>query len=178
MAVPVLQTHTTNTLSSQTSWPINVPAGTVEGDLLIVLLFNNVNTTGWTAPAGWTAGAPIFNGTVKHNVWYRIATASEPASYSWSCSSNRTGVISMLRISGAYQSSPIEASWVGEQTASSTSPNPFTSSSISPTDIDDLEIIALSSPTTGTQSWVAVTSGYTEQFDSVGIGGAAWMAVM
>jgi hypothetical protein len=64
----------------------NVPAGTVEGDLLVATLDTSGNNA-MGAPTGWTTVKTVYtsatyNRTITMQV--RLAPASPPASYSWS----------------------------------------------------------------------------------------------
>lgn len=65
---------------------VPVPSGTQEGDLLLVSVVSaNATITflqeGWTSTGPESPGAGIGTGTMRHRALWRIATASEPATY-------------------------------------------------------------------------------------------------
>lgn len=90
---------------------VNVPTGTVDGDLLvaIVSIDNSEDTLPITAPAGWTQ---IFQhgqtggGQSALGVWWRIAS-SEPSSYSFSWTPAEEAFGAILRVVGAHLAAPI-----------------------------------------------------------------------
>lgn len=68
---------------------INKPTGTVEGDLMIALMSAETNST-WTGDTGWTE--VLDQGTNPSlRVAYKIATASEASSYTFTNNSNTNG---------------------------------------------------------------------------------------
>jgi len=76
----------TNPADSSVTITINKPSGTLEGDLMVAVMASDSNTT-WTGDTGWTeifdqGGAPWLR------VAYKIAGASEGASYTFTASSN------------------------------------------------------------------------------------------
>jgi hypothetical protein len=84
---------------------LNVPAGTVEGDVMIAAIYTNAFTPG--VPAGWT------DPRGDRFLWYKRASGSEPANYTWTTGSiaNWVGGIATYRgldrrsLLGAYESS-------------------------------------------------------------------------
>src|SRR5690606_9529611 len=58
------------------------PAGVQAGDLLLAQIRHRTLTT-LTPPAGWTHLGTIDNYRALHSVYYKIAGASEPASYAF-----------------------------------------------------------------------------------------------
>lgn len=94
---------------------IAVPAGTVEGDLLVASVYFNDRNQGVVAPSGpfgWTLIDYYEDGDPSASVgcWYKIAGASEPADYTWfgiGSVSRRGGT--MACFSGSYDSDPTDA---------------------------------------------------------------------
>jgi hypothetical protein len=91
------------------------PAGVVAGDLLLATLEVDADPATVTAPAGWTrlldtvAGA----GTAKvfhAQLWYKLAGASEPASYAWTIGGGAYTDIGVLAYTNVNQASPIDVS--------------------------------------------------------------------
>lgn len=63
---------------------LNKPAGVVENDGLLVCFFSSVSHLSVTPPSGWTWVRDVFYaGAGYGQVWFKVAGASEPASYTW-----------------------------------------------------------------------------------------------
>ena len=91
----------TNTAAA-TTLTIPKPAGTAQGDVVVSCISLSGGTIGAAGvPAGWT---PLASVTAVANPrvygYYKVATSSEPASYSWTTSSTSSGG-SITRYSGA-----------------------------------------------------------------------------
>jgi myo-inositol-hexaphosphate 3-phosphohydrolase len=82
----------TNTTAG-TTLTIPKPANVVQGDLLVSCVALNGGTIGTTgAPAGWTRLAAVTTiANPKVYGYYKVATASEPASYAWTTTSTTSG---------------------------------------------------------------------------------------
>ena len=82
----------TNTAAG-TTLTVPKPANVAQGDLLVSCLSLNggsITTTG--APAGWTRLAAVTTiANPKVYGYYKVATASESASYSWTTTSTTSG---------------------------------------------------------------------------------------
>jgi hypothetical protein len=84
------------------------PAGTVAGDVLVSCIASNGTRVG-TPPAGWTQLAAVSTGTSTRAFgYYKVAGASEPASYSWTLNSSVANSGGIARYSGVNASSPID----------------------------------------------------------------------
>jgi len=74
---------------SATTWTINKPTGTVQNDVMIAAITFGQNPT-VTPPSGWTLIKRVDNldasGYSSTAVYYKVAGASEPASYTWTLS--------------------------------------------------------------------------------------------
>jgi hypothetical protein len=78
------------TTAAKLNVTLNKPSGVVEGDVMVafVTLGNEAGSvpTGWTTPEGWVflGATPLLFGpsTLATGIWVKLATASEPASYS------------------------------------------------------------------------------------------------
>ncbi|RKH47810.1 cell wall anchor protein [Corallococcus sicarius] len=94
-----------------TSLSIAKPAGTVAGDVLLARIINrNVVAAVATAPAGWTLLRSDQSASqIKAWVFYKVATASEPASYAFNLdlASYMAGTLSAF--SGVDPTNPIDA---------------------------------------------------------------------
>lgn len=93
--------------TSGTNCIVDKPSGTTEGDIMIAIIHFNGNVT-ITPPTDWitideddgvASGATVL-------LYYKIAGASEPSSYTWTSSvSNRHGAI-IATFSGSFDSDP------------------------------------------------------------------------
>ncbi|MBI5429727.1 MAG: hypothetical protein HY938_04625 [Nitrosomonadales bacterium] len=100
---------------------IPLPAGTVAGDVMIAAVATTPSTVTITAPAGWTLIQTVTQATATSNrvaTYYRVATASEPASYSWTFSTTHSGAAGgIVSYSGVDNTAPVDVS-AGAATAS------------------------------------------------------------
>jgi len=90
---------------------INKPAGTVQNDVMIASIGVRPNTATVTPPAGWTLVRRIDNSAGAPNslvVYYRVAGAGEPASYSWTFSTSTGSAGGILSFSGVNTATPID----------------------------------------------------------------------
>lgn len=97
--------------SNATTASLTVPVpSSLAGDLLLA----TVDVRGQpvvTAPAGWNLVRTDTAGTtMRKATFWRLATASEPASYTWGFNKPRSAVGSILAYSGVSPTSPIQAS--------------------------------------------------------------------
>ena len=91
----------TNT-AARTTLTVPKPANVAQGDLLVsCLALNGGSITAAGVPAGWTRLAAVTTiANPKVYGYYKVATASEAASYSWTTTST-TGGGAIARYSGA-----------------------------------------------------------------------------
>lgn len=79
--------------SSGTSLVINKPTGTREGDLMVAFIASGGGTQsapGWSGDTGWTYVANSTTGRPINAIAYKVAGASEGASYTFTSTNNRT----------------------------------------------------------------------------------------
>jgi hypothetical protein len=89
------------------------PAGTTAGDLLLAALEVDEDPMTITAPAGWTLlldtlAGPATSSAFHAVVYYKVAGASEPASYTWTVPSGAYTDIAVLAYSGVSTTNPID----------------------------------------------------------------------
>ncbi|HSR22529.1 MAG TPA: fibronectin type III domain-containing protein, partial [Candidatus Eisenbacteria bacterium] len=94
---------------------VSRPGGAAAGDLLLATLEVDEDPATVTGPAGWTrlldtVGAPGTAEAFHTQVWWKLAGASEPASYTWTVSGTPWVDIGLLAYSGVSQASPIDVS--------------------------------------------------------------------
>jgi hypothetical protein len=114
-------TGANNGNSGGTSITIARPATVNAGDLLVAQIAATRNPTGMdssfniSVPAGWTLARSNQNSTgnnrLRQDIFYRIATDSEPATYSWNFTGSGTDPIlasgSIRRYTGVDTTSPL-----------------------------------------------------------------------
>jgi type II secretory pathway pseudopilin PulG len=107
------------TSSDTTTLPILTPV-TNTGDLLIAAVATDGDTSGSLAPAipaNWTAiNVGVWSGQVTLGAWRRFATASEPASHTFTWTGNRGAYGWIMRFKGHDPSNPINALQTNGQT--------------------------------------------------------------
>lgn len=144
--------------SSISPLTINKPSGVVAGNLLVAVLIHG-DTGVWTQLSGWTeATESDTNPTIS--IQYRVAEASDGASYSFECSNSKelTGVILAFRnaafdVVGAF--------------AESTSPVLAPSISVS---FNNSVLLAVAGTTSSSVGFTFPTA-MTSRFNSTGISG-------
>jgi len=90
---------------------INVPAGTVQNDVMVAAIGVRPNTATVTAPSGWTLVRRINSTAGNSNsllVYTRVAGAGEPANYAWGFSSSTGSTGGILSFSGVDTASPVD----------------------------------------------------------------------
>lgn len=89
---------------------VTAPSGIAEGELLIAHFARRVTYQTITPPAGWTLLLTEDNlSNNEARIYYKIATASEPSSYTWSFSPNQQGVkIVIYKFSRTHLTTPID----------------------------------------------------------------------
>ncbi len=95
---------------------VTKPAGTVADDVLIATAVANDGSGNIGAPAGWTV---LQANQTDAASWYRVAGASEPASYSFTKTTPDTFAVIISAFSGGDTAAPIAGSAQSSGTASS-----------------------------------------------------------
>lgn len=107
MAISFIDNTTTFTDTSTATLTITRPTTYSAGDMLIAFVGGKAYNTTITPPAGWTSIGSSTNGTTASGVdtgstiiqaFYKVATASEGASYSFTLSASRTVLIGMIHV--------------------------------------------------------------------------------
>lgn len=128
-------TATTATAASGTSVTANKPTGVVSGDLLLAVFTNNNQTV--TRPSGWTqlfyTSASTGN-SWSTGVYYKVAGASEPSSYTFSVPSAFPLVLSITAWSGVDNTTPIGTQFVDTASGSVSEPHTGPAKTVSITD--------------------------------------------
>ncbi len=124
-ASPVYQSaDTQSNTSANGTLVINKPTNLNQGDLMVAHVgAANIAGPTWTPPAGWNA---INNGLGNSSanplvgVFWKVATNSEPSTYTFTESGNQRSVGAISRISGVDTVSPIDSSSAQANNGSST----------------------------------------------------------
>ncbi|MCR4301274.1 MAG: hypothetical protein NUV51_06660 [Sulfuricaulis sp.] len=112
--------------TSSVSLTINVPTGTVARDVMIASVARTSSAVTITPPSGWTQIREVTQTSATSSAlatYYRVAGASEPASYTWTMSVSGFGgaVGGIASFSGVDNTVPPYDAEAGNATASSTS---------------------------------------------------------
>ena len=87
---------------------VNKPSGTVEGDLLFAVFSKDDRAGVLSSPSGWTDLGEGSTGGSRILFTYKIATASEPATYTFTSTDSDQMCVSVARFSGVDPSDPID----------------------------------------------------------------------
>ena len=94
----------------QNATTLAAPPGIVAGDLLLASLQVAANPVTVSGPSGWTLALDtVVNSSFHAQVWYKIATASEPGPYTWTVPAGTYTDIAVLDYANVSQSAPIDA---------------------------------------------------------------------
>ncbi len=107
---PVVESFSLEQLiTPATSATVSLPTGVAEGELLIAAIVIQGNeVSSLVPPAGWILlDASQRANKVTLSVWWKIATAGEPADYQWQWGNNRYALGWILRISNQAAGTPI-----------------------------------------------------------------------
>src|SRR3990167_2666554 len=78
---------------------VNKPAGVLSGDLLIAYISKTMYGVGDLAPSGWTLIRTDSNSSCcRSGIYYKVATSSEPASYTWNIAGSETYGIGTIQV--------------------------------------------------------------------------------
>ncbi len=109
-AVAFRSAASTNLNGSALTLTINVPAGTMGGDVMVAGIAVRPSSATITAPAGWTLQRRQNNtnpNDLSLAVYYRVAGTSEPASYSWTFNTSTGSAGGVSSFSGVNTTTPI-----------------------------------------------------------------------
>ncbi len=141
---------------------IVAPTGTVENDVLIAALGVQPSTATITAPAGWTLERRVDNASATTNslaVYRKLASASEPATYTWTITGATFAVGGIQGFYNVDTANPVDVSGAGQATASGTA---HATSTVNTTVANT--ILVTNHTFASSRSWTPPT-GMTEGFD-------------
>lgn len=98
----------------------NCPAGTAAGHLLVAHFHVTAADTVTAVPSGWVEAGAADGANYMSRVYYKVATGSEPANYTWTISAADTYVIAISRLTGVDPQAPLANLGYGGATAAAT----------------------------------------------------------
>jgi hypothetical protein len=115
LAAIAYQSNATNQNGAATTLTINKPSGVITGDFLLAQITfekgSDAGTNTQITPAGWTLAVRTDNSTnIGQAILYKFATASEPASYTWTFNQSVKAAGGILRYTGVRPVDPINVS--------------------------------------------------------------------
>jgi hypothetical protein len=162
------RSHTTKIENGLSTITINKPSGTVEGDILLLLVsLDRTTAETITPPSGFAALASSpLNSAVEAGssaCFWKKAGASEPASYDWTCTSSASTAGILAAYSGRDGTTPINAS-SGLAEGGAASAASVNATGITPS-VDNCDIVYLAATDTTVSATVSWTppSGMTER---------------
>ncbi|MCZ6526655.1 MAG: LamG domain-containing protein, partial [Gammaproteobacteria bacterium] len=145
---------------------INVPAGTTINDLMTAVVAVRPSSVTINPPAGWISLSRIDQAAGNSNaqeVFFRVATATEPASYEWTFSAAITGAAGgIVTYTGVDTGNPFDI-FAGNTTPNGTS---HTANSVTTT-VTDAMLISVHSYSSS-ETWTP-PAGMTERVDIASI---------
>jgi hypothetical protein len=142
--------------NGSTSLSIAKPTGVVEGGVMVATV-TAAGTGSITTPSGWTVIKNVAGTTLRQVTYYKVAGASEGASYSWSLGSSRAASGGIVDYSGVNQTVPVDATAsAGGESGNAAVPSVTTSAA------NDLVLAVVSFATATT---VTPDPSTTERFD-------------
>jgi hypothetical protein len=117
--------------NGSTSVTINVPSGVVAGDVMLAAV-DAEGSGSFTVPSGWSSTG-LFDGTsfIGHSgVYFHVAGASEPASYTWTLGTTRKAIGRITSYVGVDNASPIQTSANGGASTGTSATAPSITTSV------------------------------------------------
>jgi endoglucanase len=120
MTVPVFRSISSTAYASRTNTTVSVPAGVVDGDLLVAMFTLGGSGSTFTPPTGWTllAGPTLATDNsfdIHTSLYWRVA-ASEPANYTFTHAALSSEAV-IYAVSGASSAAPAVTTNSGQGTA-------------------------------------------------------------
>lgn len=107
-----LHYSTTPSYPTTPSWSITPGQTPVDGNVLIAFCAEQEDDALTSDGSEFTLIGELQAGGISQiSVWYRVATASEPSSYSWTCAASRNGAIHLYEFSGVDTTGTIHENW-------------------------------------------------------------------
>lgn len=145
----------------------DLPAGAAANDILTWYVVSDDDQTITWPDGTWTGRGRIATGGTYALQWAtRVATGSDPATFTFTEDFGAVKQSYMTAHSGRNTTSPVTASASTTISSASTSPLSVALSGVTATTGDDIVFLAMVRPTTGTDRWTFAAPGsYTERAD-------------
>jgi hypothetical protein len=156
-AIGFVAATSANNGAGATTLVINKPTGVAQGDVMLATV-TAAGTGAPTTPSGWTVVKSISGTALRQATYYKVAGASEPASYSWSLGSSRAASGGIADYSGVNQTAPVDA------TASATGASGNAEAASITTSVANDQVLAAVSFATSTTVTADATT--TERYES------------
>ena len=168
MAIQPEGTPTVGEVAAATTVDCAVPAGAVAGEYLIAAVtMQPASAALLPDQTGWTSLGKRTQGTIGTAIYGRVATGSEPASYTFSGGASGAHGVAMRRYSGVDTTTPED---VTEVTAVAASGTTLTFAGLTTVTAGALIIYVTGTQTTAaTRTWTATTAGPVEWAQTTGI---------
>jgi hypothetical protein len=146
---------------------ISKPAGTTVGDVLVACVATNgTNVAATGTPSGWTRIAAVTGASNPRTFgYYRVATASEPASYAWRLSSAVANSGGIARYSGVDASEPVAP---GVQSASGAAATSATVPGVTTTEAGSMVVGCMAANTSVETMTITAPTGLAKAWDLAG----------
>lgn len=141
---------------------IDKPAGVVSGNLLLIHISSG-NLTGFTPPAGWTVLRENTTNVASH-LYYRVADGLEGSTFTFARGGNGNTIATCIRVHGNRTATPIGASSIRANAASTTA----TGDTITPDTSESLILFFVTSdnnPTISGYTNVTAPPAYSELYE-------------
>lgn len=112
--MPTVESAAVAQVVSAATINVGKPAGTAEGNLLVAVHVMDMDSplSAMTAPDGWEQAGPDGMPDTAYicwaKVWVKAAGGAEPSSYTFGAGTGSETLLTVLRISGADPSSPLD----------------------------------------------------------------------
>ena len=169
----------TNTSVTGTSWVVTAPATVNEDELLLAHLVSDEDSAVATinsVPSGWTllgAMMEAIDSDCAGHVYWKLATASEPSTYTWGWTASMSGLTAIHRFSGNSTASPPVENFANSTFDAATSD--FTTPAITAPTSDNSMLVAgagADESTPATQPYFTTPSTWTGSVDYQGTTGS------
>ena len=144
-----------------TSIAVNKPTGTVQNDLLVAVIKNCEGSASPSTPTGWTAQTLMTPNISFGRMYFLVAGASEPTSYTWT----GAGAFSMQGGIATFTPPDTSTPFDVQGTVTEASSGTVTGASVDPTNADSLLVFGGCIMSDVANSSMGVAAGMTEAFD-------------
>ncbi len=127
MAITLRSTSSATLTAAGTSLTVDAPAGLAAGDVMYAVIASDSHAQTIAAPTGWVAdqSGNILNPTLY--TFYKVATSTEPATYTFTISASETLFALIADYTGVNNTTPLNVASVQDEGQASTTAPAFAS---------------------------------------------------